>query len=70
MRDNTYTLFDTIIDLSKEEIIKIGDSLKVPFHLTWTCYESGDKPCLECTACRDRILGFQSNGLMDPLLGE
>ena len=59
-----------LVNFSKREIIGIGNYLKVPFELTWTCYEEGDKPCLECTACRDRILGFKENGMIDPLVGE
>jgi len=59
-----------LVNFSKREIIGIGKYLKVPFELTWTCYEEGDKPCLECTACRDRILGFKENGMIDPLVGE
>ena len=57
-----------LVNFYKREIIGIGNSLKVPFELTWTCYEKGDKPCLECCACRDRIQGFKENGLNDPLL--
>lgn len=59
-----------LVNLSKREIINIGKCLKVPFELTWTCYEDGDKPCLECTACRDRILAFKENGMVDPLVGD
>jgi len=51
----------------KKEIIKIGFDLKVPYELTWTCYEDGDIACGKCTACKDRIKGFKSNNKIDPL---
>ena len=33
------------IFIYKKIIVNIGKCLKVPFELTWTCYEDGDKPC-------------------------
>lgn len=51
----------------KKDVIALGNKLKVPFELTWTCYESKNVPCKLCTACRDRIKGFQENNLIDKL---
>lgn len=51
----------------KKEIIKLGVDLKVPYELTWTCYEDGEIACGKCTACKDRIKGFKSNNIKDPL---
>ena len=59
-----------LVNLSKRDIIAVGKKLKVPFEYTWTCYESGEKPCLKCTACRDRVKGFKENNMIDPLVGE
>lgn len=56
--------------LLKKEVIKIGLDLKVPFDLTWTCYEEGDIPCGKCCACKDRIKGFKENNIEDPLVYE
>ena len=42
--------------------------LKVPYELTWSCYEGGDKPCGCCGTCLDRINAFRANGVEDPLL--
>ena len=59
-----------LVSLKKNEIIKEGIELNVPYELTWTCYESGEKPCLKCCACRDRIQGFKENDMVDPLIGD
>ena len=55
---------------TKAQIVKIGLELKVPYELTWSCYEGNDKPCGTCGTCRDRQNAFLKNGIIDPLLGE
>ena len=58
-----------LINLTKEEIIKIGLSLNVNYGLTSSCYDpiiSGD-PCGECDACYLRLKGFKSTSNEDPL---
>jgi 7-cyano-7-deazaguanine synthase len=57
-----------LIDKRKSEIVKIGAGLMVPFELTWSCYEGGEKPCLRCDSCRLRNKGFDEAGLRDPLV--
>ena len=53
--------------LLKKEVIKLGMDLKVPYELTWTCYEETELSCGKCCACKDRIKGFEENGVEDPL---
>ena len=55
-----------LIDKKKSEIIKIGIGLKVPYGLTWSCYNGGKKPCLKCDACLLRKKGFEEAGAIDP----
>ena len=57
-----------LIDKKKSEIIKIGKRLDVPYHLTWSCYEGGKKPCCRCESCLLRQKGFEEAGAKDPLL--
>ena len=56
------------IRMPKAEVVKIGLSLKVPYELTWSCYEGGDKPCGTCGTCIDRARAFAANGVKDPAL--
>jgi 7-cyano-7-deazaguanine synthase len=56
------------VGVNKAEVVKIGLELNVPYELTWSCYEGGDKPCGECGTCRDRMAAFEANGVKDPIL--
>lgn len=54
------------VTFNKSEVVKEGLRLKVPYGLTWSCYEGGDKPCGKCGTCRDRAAAFLANGVDDP----
>ncbi len=56
------------IGWTKAEIVKKGLELKVPYELTWSCYEGGEKPCGKCGTCQDRAKAFALNGVEDPAL--
>jgi len=56
-----------LINLSKEEIVKLAVKLKVPLENTWSCYKGGKKPCGICDSCKFRELGFKKAGIVDPL---
>ena len=53
---------------NKAEVVRIGLELGVPYELTWSCYEGGEKPCGKCGTCRDRAAAFAANGVADPAL--
>ena len=55
------------VDENKAGVVKRGLELGVPYELTWSCYEGGDKPCGTCATCRDRIAAFRANGVEDPV---
>ncbi len=54
--------------LNKATVVARGLELKAPYHLTWSCYEGGERPCGECATCRDRAAAFAANGMPDPAL--
>jgi len=56
-----------IIDMSKEEIIKKGKNLVVPFENTWSCYQGEDRACGRCDSCLLRLKGFKNANVKDPL---
>ncbi len=56
------------VQWSKADIVKRGLQLGVPYELTWSCYEGGEKPCGVCGTCIDRTRAFELNGVTDPLL--
>jgi 7-cyano-7-deazaguanine synthase len=57
-----------LINLSKEEIVKLAVKLNVPLENTWSCYKGGEKPCGMCDSCKFRELGFKKAGVVDPLV--
>ena len=44
--------------------------MNVPYELTWSCYEGGEKPCGKCGTCIDRAAAFEKNGVKDPALDQ
>lgn len=57
------------LTLPKAEVVRRGLALGVPYALTWSCYEGGERPCGVCGTCRDRAAAFAANGVADPLSG-
>lgn len=53
---------------TKADVVREGLRLHAPYHLTWSCYEGGEKPCGLCGTCRDRAAAFAANGVADPAL--
>ncbi len=58
------------VEMTKAEIVKTGLTLKVPYELTWSCYEGGEEPCGKCGTCLDRAKAFAANGVADPALSK
>lgn len=56
------------VGLTKAQVVREGLRIGVPYELTWSCYEGGDKPCGMCGTCRDRMAAFKANGVADPAM--
>lgn len=56
-----------VIHMKKKDIVLKGKELKVPFELSWSCYQSSTKACGKCDSCALRLRGFQEAGMIDPI---
>lgn len=56
-----------LLNMNKAEVVKLGLSLNVPYHLTWSCYEGKEHQCGTCGTCIDRRNAFLANGVSDPV---
>ena len=56
-----------VIALKKSEIVKLGQKLKSPFELTWSCYRNSDQACGDCDSCALRLRAFSTAGVTDPI---
>lgn len=61
-------LLAPFISSTKAEVVKKGLELGVPYELTWSCYEGGERPCGCCGTCLDRMKAFRANGVEDPAI--
>ena len=62
------TIKAPFVNCNKAQVVKRGLELNVPYELTWSCYEGGDKPCGRCGTCIDRQKAFEANGVKDPAI--
>ena len=62
------TIRTPLIDLSKREIIELGQRLGVDYSLTTSCYDPtpDGAACGHCDACQLRLRGFRDAGTSDP----
>ena len=62
------TVETPLINLTKAQIIQLGDSLGVDYAQTISCYQadSQGRACGVCDSCRLRKQGFEQAGLVDP----
>jgi len=57
------------VSMSKADVIRLGQSLGVPFELTLSCMQpAGGRHCGRCSKFRERIEAFQEVGTTDPRL--
>lgn len=56
-----------LVNMTKTQVVETGLKLNVPYELTWSCYEGGEKQCGTCGTCIDRRQAFKNNGTIDPV---
>ena len=56
-----------LVNMTKTQVVETGLKLNVPYQLTWSCYEGGEKQCGTCGTCIDRRQAFENNGTIDPV---
>jgi 7-cyano-7-deazaguanine synthase len=68
VEENNIIINTPIIDLSKAEIIKLGNSLGIDYSMTVSCYKANDQghACGECDSCALRKKGFAEATVIDP----
>ncbi len=54
-----------VIDLDKDEIVKLGHEISAPIELSYSCYSGGDKHCGICESCVRRKRAFIKAGIKD-----
>ncbi|MDA4124345.1 MAG: 7-cyano-7-deazaguanine synthase [Thaumarchaeota archaeon] len=52
---------------TKVQVIRLAESLGVPFEETWSCHRQGKTHCWKCDGCLARIWAFIEAGVADPL---
>jgi 7-cyano-7-deazaguanine synthase len=62
------TIRTPLIDLTKKEIIELGQRLGVDYALTTSCYDPSPDgaACGHCDSCQLRLRGFKEAGTSDP----
>lgn len=65
--DSNIEIITPIMNNTKEDIVRIGTKLNVPFQYTWSCYQYNDIACGECDSCALRLRGFNKIGIIDPI---
>ena len=55
-RDTHIEICTPLLHMDKTAIVRLGQRLQAPLHLTWSCYERQDHPCQRCHSCHLRNL--------------
>ena len=59
-----------LIDLKKEDVLKLAIELEVPLDYTWSCVLSDKTPCGSCASCIERKEAFEQLNIEDPIYNQ
>ena len=54
------------VEMTKSDLVSLGDQLGAPLHLTWSCYAGGEIHCGKCGTCVERKEAFELAKIPDP----
>lgn len=62
----TLTLDSPFMDVTRADVIRVGNRMGAPFHLSWSCQRGENVACGKCRRCQSRSQAFEELGLPDP----
>jgi 7-cyano-7-deazaguanine synthase len=63
---NSLTLHRPFVDMTKSDLVSLGDELNAPLQLTWSCYAGKEIHCGKCGTCVERKEAFALANIPDP----
>lgn len=64
--DGKVRVYAPFVHISKTDIARVGAALEAPLHLSWSCYQGGERHCGRCGTCYERREAFRDARLVDP----
>lgn len=61
-------LFAPFAEISKADIAKLGQEIKAPMELSWSCYKGQEFHCGTCGTCVERKEAFELANIVDPTI--
>ena len=59
-------LYRPFVDMTKADLVKLGEELGSPLEMTWSCYAGMDNHCGKCGTCVERKEAFELAKVPDP----
>jgi 7-cyano-7-deazaguanine synthase len=63
---NDLNLHRPFVDMTKSDLVTLGEELNAPLQLTWSCYAGGEIHCGKCGTCVERKEAFALANIPDP----
>ena len=63
---NDLNLHRPYVEMTKSDLVSLGEELNAPLQLTWSCYAGGEIHCGKCGTCVERKEAFALANIPDP----